>query len=252
MQRLRPRHHHRLRPRHPRPVQEPRGRRGEALADRRQRRLPDGHDERGGQEEVPDQDALPRPVREVAALGHRRRPRLRQGQEPRMAQGLVWGEGLLPLVGIEVLQDARPCAPLALPRLHEVPGVRRQTAPARSAFVSYRWRNDEARRPKAKYCVLGSWPSGFVIDPLGLLSAPHPRRFGRGRRPRRQVPAHRQRSALARAEGSPWTARLLGGSRPRLSHARPRHAHLVRRRNRPGQPHDLPRLAFGEHALRAR
>src|SRR5215469_379216 len=42
-----------------------------------------------------------------------------------MAASLVWSEGLLPLAGIQSLQNARSRAALALPRLHALPRLQR-------------------------------------------------------------------------------------------------------------------------------
>ena len=56
-----------------------------------------------------------------------------------MAPHLVWREGLLPLARNQVLQNARPRAALALPRLHQVPGMPRSATKARCvALFSFR------------------------------------------------------------------------------------------------------------------
>ena len=68
----------------------------------------------------------------------------------RMAARLVWRQRLLSLARIEGLQDARARPAFPLPGLHPLPGLPRQTFPARSSAVSVRRGKPESRSPKTE------------------------------------------------------------------------------------------------------
>jgi len=146
-------------------VEDPGRGRGEALADRELPRVPGRPREDG--EEVWCGDGHPgaRPATGASPVVVRRRPEVEElGQL--VAALLVWRAPLLRLAGDQGLQDAHPCAAVALPQLYGVPGLPRRALETRRPALApadqrpYRGRGDRAGDPRTDGDAGRSHPRG--------------------------------------------------------------------------------------------
>ena len=156
------------------------------------------------------------PERRGEALRHRRRRRRLRGH-PR----------LLPLARAQEIQGARPRVPEPLPRLPDLPGLRRRPAAARGA-----------RRP-------GVGPhhrSRLVAHrPRGAAASSAPWQLSE----KEQAIADKVLKEIRRRLS------FLERRRPRLPDARSAVVDALRRRSAAHQPGDVARLGAGRHAVRA-
>ena len=144
----------------------------------------------------------------------------------RGSQGVRGDPRLLQVARAEEVQGARPRVPEPVPRLPDVPRLRRRAAAPRSARRPRVGAHDRSRR-----VADGARGADVLQQPAAQREGTGDRREG--------------------AEGDSAAAVVPQRRRPRLSHARPAVLDAVGRRSAAHQPGDVARLGAGRDALRA-